>query len=70
MTKFALERIPQSFAVGPNDSFLIQYSPENVEYVRIENKGGIEQVVRMPIIIDGGLVVQGDLEEQETYNLP
>ncbi len=70
MTKFALERIPKRFAVAPNDSFLIQYSTENVEYVRIENKGGIEQVVRMPIIINGGLVVQADLEEQETNNLP
>lgn len=69
VTKFVLERIPRSFAVAPNDSFLIQYSRESVEYVRIDNKGGIEQVVRMPIIIDGGLVAQADLEDQKP-NLP
>jgi adenylate kinase family enzyme len=45
------------FAVAPNDSFLIQYSKEKVEYVRIDNKGKIEQVLpRMPVVISGGLV--------------
>jgi hypothetical protein len=42
MTKIKLERIPMGFSVAPNDSFLIQYSREMVEYVRIDNKGKIE----------------------------
>jgi hypothetical protein len=66
MTKIKLDRIPMGFAVAPNDSFLIQYSKEKVEYVRIDNKGKIEQVPpRMPVVISGGLVAQPDAEEEE-----
>ncbi len=37
-----------------------------VEYVRIENKGKIENVSsRIPVVISGGLVAQPDAEEEE-----
>jgi len=37
-----------------------------VEYVRIENKGKIENVSsRIPVIISGGLVAQPDADEEE-----
>ena len=37
-----------------------------VEYVRIENKGKIENVSsRMPVVISGGLIAQPDAEEEK-----
>ena len=64
VTKFSLERIPRSFAAA-RDTFVFTYSRDQVEYLRIDNKGQIEQLTRFPVIIDGSLVAARRLRDEE-----
>ncbi len=64
VTKFSLESIPKSFAVA-RDTFVFTYSRDQLEYLRIENKGQIEELTRFPVIIDGSLVAARRLRDEE-----